>query len=99
MRKDLGLHAFKIKLTQELKPLDHLKHRSFSNWALAKLEENEEFHRKIIFSGEVNFWLNGFVKGPPYPELSKNRIFFFFVSIDGTIIREYCRKILQSISE
>ena len=28
-RKDLGLHAFKIKLTQELKPLDHLKRRNF----------------------------------------------------------------------
>ena len=27
MRKDLGLHAFKIKFTQELKPLDHLKRR------------------------------------------------------------------------
>ena len=25
MRKDLGLHAFKIKLTKDLKPLDHLK--------------------------------------------------------------------------
>ena len=25
MLKDLGLHAFKIKLTQELKPLDHLQ--------------------------------------------------------------------------
>ena len=40
MRKDLGLHAFKIKLTQELKPLDHLKRRNFSNWALEKLKEN-----------------------------------------------------------
>ena len=28
---------------------------------LAKLEENEEFHRKIIFSDEAHFWLNGFV--------------------------------------
>ena len=35
MRKDLGLHAFKIKLTQKLKPLDHLKRRNFSNWGLA----------------------------------------------------------------
>ena len=61
MRKDLGLHAFKIKLTQKLKPLDHLKRRNFSNWALSKLEENEEFHRKIIFSDEAHFWLNGFV--------------------------------------
>ena len=28
IRKDLGLHAFKIKLTQELKALDHLKRRT-----------------------------------------------------------------------
>ena len=55
MRKDVSLHAFKIKLTQELKPFDHLKRRNFSNWALAKLEENEEFHRKIIFSDEAHF--------------------------------------------
>ena len=61
MRKDLDLHAFKIKLTQELKRLDHLKRRNFSNWTLAKLEENEEFHRKIIFSDEAHFWLTGFV--------------------------------------
>ena len=37
MRKDLGPHAFKIKLTQEINPLDHLKQRNFSNWDLAKL--------------------------------------------------------------
>ena len=61
MQKDLGRHAFKIKLTQEKKPLDHLKRRNFPNWALAKLEENEEFHRKIISSDEAHFWLNGFV--------------------------------------
>ena len=61
MREDLGLYAFKIKLTQELKPLDHLKRRNFSNWALTKLEETEEFHRKIILSDEAHFWLNGFV--------------------------------------
>ena len=28
---------------------------------LPKLEENEEFHRKIIFSDEAHFWLNSFV--------------------------------------
>ena len=28
MRKDLGLHAFKIKFTWELKPFDHLKRRT-----------------------------------------------------------------------
>ena len=61
MQKDLGLHAFKNKLTQELKPLYHLKRRNFYKWALAKLEENEEFHRKIIFSDKAHFWLSGFV--------------------------------------
>ena len=48
-------------MTQELKPLDHLKRRNFSNWGLEKLEENEEFHRKIIFSDEAHLWLSGFV--------------------------------------
>ena len=38
-----------------------MKGRNFSNWALAKLEENEKFHRKIIFSDEAHFWLNVFV--------------------------------------
>ena len=61
MRKDLGLHACKIELTQEIKLLDHLNRRNFSNWAVAKLEENEEFHREIIFSDEAHFWLNGVV--------------------------------------
>ena len=28
MRKDLGLHAFKIALTHELKPFDHLKRQT-----------------------------------------------------------------------
>ena len=60
MRKDLSLHAFKIKLTQELKAFYHLTRQNFSNWVLAKLEENEEFHRKTIFSDEAHFWLNGF---------------------------------------
>ena len=38
-----------------------MKRRNFSIWALAQLEENTEFHRKIIFSDEAHFWLNGFV--------------------------------------
>ena len=40
MRKDVGLNAFKIKLTKELKSFDHLKHRNFSDWALSTLLEN-----------------------------------------------------------
>ncbi|XP_050530953.1 uncharacterized protein LOC126899769 [Daktulosphaira vitifoliae] len=61
LRKDLGLHPYKIKLTQELKPLDHQKRRMFVNWAEQQLENDPDFHRKIIFSDEAHFWLNGFV--------------------------------------
>lgn len=55
LRKDLGLHPYKIKLTQELKPLDHLKRREFVKWAEGKFENDPDFHRKIIFSDEIHF--------------------------------------------
>ena len=61
LRNDLGLHPYKIKLTQELKPLDHQKRRMFVNWAEQQLENDSDFYRKIIFSDEAHFWLNGFV--------------------------------------
>jgi len=63
LHKDLGLHHYRIKLPQELKPLDHLKRRNFCDWALQKFEDNQ-FHRKIIFSDEAPFWLNGFLNKP-----------------------------------
>ncbi|GFY47670.1 putative DD41D transposase [Trichonephila inaurata madagascariensis] len=61
LRKDLTLHPYKIRLTQELKPMDHSKGRTFSDWALEKMRQDDQFHRKIIFSDEAHFWLNGFV--------------------------------------
>ena len=36
----LGLHPYKIKLTQELKPLDHQKRHMFVNWAEQQLEND-----------------------------------------------------------
>ena len=61
LRKDLGLHPYKIQLTQELKPNDHSLRRRFTDWALEQLEVNANFGKKIIFSDEAHFWLNGFV--------------------------------------
>ena len=40
IRKDLGLHAFKIKLTYELKPLDHLKLLTIGLWQSLKKIKN-----------------------------------------------------------
>ncbi|KAG5885663.1 hypothetical protein JTB14_037511 [Gonioctena quinquepunctata] len=61
LRKDLGLKAYKIQLVEELKPQDLPKHRVFSIWALEKSHEDPLFHRKILFSDEAHFWLNGYV--------------------------------------
>ncbi|QQP40003.1 Transposable element Tc3 transposase [Caligus rogercresseyi] len=49
---DLGLKAYKIQLLQELKPND-LPQQQF--------DENPLFYRKIVFSDEAHFWLNGYV--------------------------------------
>lgn len=51
----------KIKLTEEKVILDHVKRHTFSNWALDLIDENEDFHHKIIFADEAHFFLSGFV--------------------------------------
>ena len=58
LRKDLALKPFKVQLTQELKPADHQQRRIFVNW----IEEQQAgFSKKIIFSDEAHFELNGYV--------------------------------------
>ena len=42
LRNDLGLHPYKSKLTQELKPLDHQKRRMFVNWAEQQLDNDSD---------------------------------------------------------
>ena len=63
MRQDLGLKPFKIQLMQELMPNDLTQRRIFGElWAVQKLAEDSLFYRKIMFSDEAHFWLNGYVK-------------------------------------
>lgn len=61
LRKDLCVKPYKIQLVQELKPHDLPQRLTFGEWALAKLEEDPLFYRKIVFSDEAHFWLNGYV--------------------------------------
>jgi Helix-turn-helix domain (DUF4817) len=61
LSKDLQLHPYKVQLTQELKPTDHGKRRQFVEWILEMQRENEGFTKRIIFSDEAHFHLNGFV--------------------------------------
>lgn len=61
LRHSLQLKAYKIQLTQELQPNDHQLRRDLADWAIKQIEVDPDFHRKIIFSDEAHFWLNGYV--------------------------------------
>jgi hypothetical protein len=61
LMKDLHLHAYKIQLTQELKPTDHVQRREFVNWVLENQNVDGNFSMKIIFSDEAHFQLDGYV--------------------------------------
>ncbi|XP_039301292.1 uncharacterized protein LOC120356416 [Nilaparvata lugens] len=61
LRYDLQCHPYKIQLTQHLKVTDHQKRRQFVDWVLGKLQEDDSFANKIIFSDEAHFHLNGFI--------------------------------------
>ena len=57
LRRGLGLHPYKIQLTQELKVNDHRQRRVFADWVLEQLEVNPNFAKQIIFSDEAHFWI------------------------------------------
>ena len=59
--KDLRLHACKIQLTQELQPTGDVQRREFVNWVLENQKVDGNFSKKIIFSDEAHFQLDGFV--------------------------------------
>ncbi|GFX38541.1 DUF4817 domain-containing protein [Trichonephila clavipes] len=61
LRKDLGLRAYKIQLVEELKPNDHQARRRFVEWAQNEIAVVPDFHKRILFSDEAHFWLNGYV--------------------------------------
>ncbi|GFY26504.1 transposable element Tc3 transposase [Trichonephila clavipes] len=60
LQKDLGLRAYKIQLVQELKPNDH-QARRIVEWAQNEIAVVPDFHKRILFSDEAHFWLNGYV--------------------------------------
>jgi len=61
LNKDLGMKPYKVQLLQELKPHDHPMRFRFAQWNEQRLVENEHFYRKIIFSDEAHFHLDGYV--------------------------------------
>ena len=61
LTKDLIMHAYKIQLTQELRPSDHLKRRTFANWISKQAQLDKDFSQKIIFKDEAHLYLSGCV--------------------------------------
>ena len=57
LNKDLNLHAYKVQLTQEIKPTDHFKRRQYAEWLVEQTEVNGDFTKKIIFSDEALQWI------------------------------------------
>lgn len=48
--KALGLRTYKLRLVQELKPLDLLKCRDFGEWGQNKIAMDQGVKIKILFS-------------------------------------------------
>lgn len=59
--KDLGLKAFKMHLIYELRPDSLGLQHVYSEWNLHQLEKKSLCYHEIVFSGEAQFSLNGYV--------------------------------------
>ncbi|GFV13233.1 transposable element Tc3 transposase [Trichonephila clavipes] len=59
LQKDLGLCAYKIQLVQELKPNNHQARLTFVEWAQNEIAVVPDLRKRILFSDEAHFWLNG----------------------------------------
>lgn len=54
---DLHLQAYKVQLTQELMPNDHLQLREFVKWIIGHQQVDPDFCRRIILTDEAHFKL------------------------------------------
>ncbi|GFW60757.1 hypothetical protein TNCV_571031 [Trichonephila clavipes] len=50
---------------------DHQARRRFVEWAQNEIAVVPDFHKRILFSDEAHFWLNGYVNKQKLPHLSE----------------------------
>ncbi|GFV66082.1 hypothetical protein TNCV_2891521 [Trichonephila clavipes] len=55
----LGKHVFSFGLA--IHQNDHQARRRFVEWAQNEIVVVPDFHKRILFSDEAHFWLNGYV--------------------------------------
>lgn len=63
---DLGLHPYKIQTAQRLEPGDEERRVDFANIICELIDRKEIDTRKIIFTDEAHFWLDGYVNSQNY---------------------------------
>ena len=61
LNKDINLHPYRMKIVQELSPVDYDKRMSFSRWLLEQVIRDQFFVDDLITSDEAHFLLNCFV--------------------------------------
>ena len=61
LHKELHLFPYKVQLTQQLLPQDHLCRQEYAEKMLQLVNANHDFHEKILMSDEAHFHLNGYV--------------------------------------
>ncbi|GFU71557.1 putative DD41D transposase [Trichonephila clavipes] len=55
--KNYGVHEFGLAIHQN----DHQARRRLDEWAQNEIAVVPDFHKRILFSDEAHFWLNGYV--------------------------------------
>lgn len=61
LHKRLRLHAYKIQLKHEIKPTDRPKRYAFACNMLENIDNDESFLKRVIFTDEATFHVNGCV--------------------------------------
>ncbi|GBM38535.1 hypothetical protein AVEN_110205-1 [Araneus ventricosus] len=61
LHKRLRLHAYKIQLMNEIKPEDKLKRVEFATFMMLKIDDDESFLNRILFTDEATFHISGCV--------------------------------------
>ncbi|GFU40443.1 hypothetical protein TNCV_1208101 [Trichonephila clavipes] len=57
----LGCHVIYSQFGLAIHQNDHQARRRFVEWALNEIAVVPDFHKRILFSDEAPFWLNGYV--------------------------------------
>lgn len=61
LHKDLQLFPYKIQLTQQILPQDHLRRRTYANRIISFIMNEPDFHKNLLMSDEAHFHLQGHV--------------------------------------